>query len=607
MILLNRQTACGNDVSETKWSDVKMESEAIILDIVKPLARVPEIKDAKIKEETYKISKIEYGGRVDLLKKFEDLLKDKTMKISQIKALFAQVGNELKSRGYYLTDVQPNFNKIAQEVLVLNLNLCRFGDLNFYRASQGENDDVTIVPGNFKYGQKSRSQYDDWYFSERKFKSKMNFQPYEIFDYRRLHEKVTAINNYAYLSLITSLQRRTEKTEFKTGIFEGQVIDIDFLVNSDTPIHSSFQIDNTGTDETNEWRGQIDVQINSIVDLFDSLNFNLTTALDGSVVAGTGSYTTIWGNYQKHLVTIYGGASDLGVDDIVTSLDNDGDGWFVGAKYQYNNVPVPYFLNGIFPDAESNVALGMTHQNSRNQLLSQGTTLTNREITLTPFSFALNFSHAKEDKCFGRNALSYSLHMHFDGFLGADSDAEFDNFRRGASADYFYSQLHLSRIQQLPRSIFKGGILYIRADTQFTNDNLVSVEQKAIGGFNTVRGYREREFFGDKGTNLSIEFRTSQPVYERFRNEENWFKRIYDRGLSNKQYLLFADYGHVETNKPLPGEDRTTDIAGVGFGVRVRLGDYSHLRFDYGFALNNDIEGADIDSGRAHVVFKVGF
>jgi len=60
-------------------------------------------------------------------------------------------------------------------------------------------------------------------------------------------------------------------------------------------------------------------------------------------------------------------------------------------------------------------------------------------------------------------------------------------------------------------------------------------------------------------------------------------------------YLLsFWDYGLVNTIQPLPGNDPTYAISGVGFGARYALGVNFSMRCDLGFPLINPNVGISI-------------
>ena len=93
-----------------------------------------------------------------------------------------------------------------------------------------------------------------------------------------------------------------------------------------------------------------------------------------------------------------------------------------------------------------------------------------------------------------------------------------------------------------------------RFDMQLSDAPLLSLEQFAIGGRNTVRGYRENSLVRDEGSNASVEWRIP---YIR-------------REFGNRHELaLFADYG---STKNVDRETRgTKNISSVGLGLIGQL------------------------------------
>jgi hemolysin activation/secretion protein len=64
----------------------------------------------------------------------------------------------------------------------------------------------------------------------------------------------------------------------------------------------------------------------------------------------------------------------------------------------------------------------------------------------------------------------------------------------------------LGQAQYAHRVPKTGGQVLLRADIQWTRDPLLPLEQMAVGGVNTVRGYRENYMVRDTGYRASIEY-----------------------------------------------------------------------------------------------------
>lgn len=112
----------------------------------------------------------------------------------------------------------------------------------------------------------------------------------------------------------------------------------------------------------------------------------------------------------------------------------------------------------------------------------------------------------------------------------------------------------------------------LRIAGQLATQPLLSSEQFAIGGADTVRGYHEAEASGDLTLLGSAEWRSA--------NVADWFAGG-DARLSNVQALAFVDAGGVRTLQPAAGQAPTVLLSGAGVGLRVRAGGHSvNAEFD---------------------------
>jgi len=102
-----------------------------------------------------------------------------------------------------------------------------------------------------------------------------------------------------------------------------------------------------------------------------------------------------------------------------------------------------------------------------------------------------------------------------------------------------------------------------------------------------VRGYSQQILFGDQGFYGTLELHTpSWSFLGPGKNAQTPRDRFY--------LLSFWDYGLVNTIQPLPGNDPTYAITGVGFGARYALGANFSMRCDLGFPLINPDVGISI-------------
>jgi hemolysin activation/secretion protein len=118
-------------------------------------------------------------------------------------------------------------------------------------------------------------------------------------------------------------------------------------------------------------------------------------------------------------------------------------------------------------------------------------------------------------------------------------------------------------------------VLLIRSDIQLSNQELIPLEQVGLGGFETVRGYRQDLLLRDNAVFASVELR--YPLLRTFNGE----------GVL--QLTPFADLGRAWNSNPELDVDPRT-LFSIGLGLRWQYRDRMTLRFDWGIPLT------DVDS-----------
>lgn len=117
---------------------------------------------------------------------------------------------------------------------------------------------------------------------------------------------------------------------------------------------------------------------------------------------------------------------------------------------------------------------------------------------------------------------------------------------------------------------FGGVETLFRTDVQLSSDALPSLEQFAVGGHDSVRGYRENQLVRDQGVVSSVEVRL--PLW---RMKE---------GVPVLQLAPFFDLGHSWNRNRGPGS-RTT-LASLGVGLRWRVNRFADAQIYWGHDLN---------------------
>lgn len=116
--------------------------------------------------------------------------------------------------------------------------------------------------------------------------------------------------------------------------------------------------------------------------------------------------------------------------------------------------------------------------------------------------------------------------------------------------------------------------LFARADVQLADRALLGLEQFAVGGVRSVRGYPQNALIGDNGVAVSAELRW--PVYRDRRSD------------STLSLIPFIDIGAVwNEDGSRPGNSAVNTAIGTGLGVQWETSDRLLLRLDWGVPLTS--------------------
>ena len=239
------------------------------------------------------------------------------------------------------------------------------------------------------------------------------------------------------------------------------------------------------------------------------------------------------------------------------------------------------------------VGIGIDYKISDNNLLFGGTTVAQSPADIVQLDFEYN---ARQTDPTGETTLSAQLYYSPGNITSNNTDLAFNPLRQGATADYFYTRLHLEREQDLPFTGSLSGMMVRAALTgQYSSANLLASEQLGLGGFGSVRGYPERVLRGDIGWILNLELYSPE-----FHPSRDWFNFNVTDTL---RFLAFVDYAHGESVKNNPADplDDPADLLSAGLGLRYEFNDALRIRLDYGFRFMDLPAAADNNaSGGAH-------
>ncbi len=175
------------------------------------------------------------------------------------------------------------------------------------------------------------------------------------------------------------------------------------------------------------------------------------------------------------------------------------------------------------------------------------------------------------------------------GSLGSAA-TQFDNKRYLAAPGFSIVRAGVTREQDLPSDVQLWGTL----QGQLSNDALVSSEQFALGGADSIRGYLEAETLGDYGLTLQTELR-SPDVHK-------YLDKYIGNIIDSWRFHLFGDTGVVNVRDNLPLTRSTYGLSSVGVGTRVNLWGYLNGAVQDAQTLNS---GPDTRAGTNRVLFRV--
>ncbi len=312
-------------------------------------------------------------------------------------------------------------------------------------------------------------------------------------------------------------------------------------------------------------------------DLFhlgQQVNYQYTTSGNGDTLrAHAGSYIIPlpW----SHTLTFFGSYVDT-KGNVPPLIGLKGRSYQISGRY---SIPLPSLREASL-DFKESIAAGFDYKYNKNSL-----EFGNAPAAGTLYDveqFVLNYNGTETDP-YGQTSINEQLYISPGDWGGHNNDDAFDGAHTGATSDYVYNTLILERLTKLPAD----WSLVLRGTLQTSNANLAPSEQLGFGGYDSVRGYDEREVNSDDGYIFTTEVRSPSVSLG------DWFHCAEFK--DQLQLLAFWDYGSGSNHAPLPGEPSEIPLSSVGFGVRYAINTYLSVRYDYGFQLLRT--GFDNDHG----------
>jgi hemolysin activation/secretion protein len=179
-------------------------------------------------------------------------------------------------------------------------------------------------------------------------------------------------------------------------------------------------------------------------------------------------------------------------------------------------------------------------------------------------TYGLTIEFDNLDRFLGKNIafLDYShgriLQKHDISLSKIKADTRFDIVR-----------VDVARIQK----IYGYTNLMVRGSGQLTSDRLVSIEQKSLGGYGSVRGHEPALQMGDAGYTITGELMFAPPLIAE--------KTIFGQRIAQMmQFAVFFDHGGVYTSHLKAGEIPNEYLNGFGGGIRLFYKEVFRFKFD---------------------------
>jgi hemolysin activation/secretion protein len=378
---------------------------------------------------------------------------------------------------------------------------------------------------------------------------------------------------------LTNLNRVTPDRVVTPILKAGQTpgtVDVDLQVNDTLPVHASLDLNNRYTAGTPQLRltGQV-----SYSNLFDeqqsaSIQYQVAPENVSKVNAVVGSYVFRVPSWTNTSFAVYAVDSDSKVAAIGT-LSVIGTGQIFGTRIIETLTPLPNYTQSLtfgvdYKDFLENILITATQ--------SQVTPVHYLNWTVS-YAGTLSSPHSTTD-------FTLAANLGIRGLVNTTN--EFANKRFEGEPDYFYIRASVQHLQKLPW----GLQLFGSATGQATEDPLVSNEQLAVGGADTVRGYLEADALGDYGAYGTLELR------------QDWPARFLHVAPNAGYVLAFCDSGVVNIFDALPGQASRQTLAGCGAGFRFAGWHGLDLSFDWARAL---ITAAPVYAGDSRLEFDVRY
>jgi len=316
-------------------------------------------------------------------------------------------------------------------------------------------------------------------------------------------------------------------------------VEVDLKVQDELPLHGNVELNDRYSQDTSRTRLSASIRWDNLWNKQHSMGLTLQTSpsnvKENKVFSANYTVPLSGGDF----VALYGVKSDSDVSAVGT-LSVVGRGTILGARYIR---PLPgsetFFHSASF---------GVDHKDFDQSVLLIDSGGFNTPIKYMPFTLGWDGTWLEEGST---RKLGLSFNFHLQGLVGTEQ--QFADKRFKGRPAYAYLRGNASQDWKLPKDYGLG----VRASWQLAGQALISNEQFAIGGVDTVRGYLESAAMGDRGLALSLEAKSP--------NLATHFPSL-GESVTSLHALAFLDAAAVRVIDPISATDRFS-LSGVGLGL----------------------------------------
>jgi hypothetical protein len=446
----------------------------------------------------------------------------------------------------------------------------------------------------------------------------------------------------SYLDRVNRFRGRRVDAAVEASGEQGKVI-LDYMVREQKQFSVYAQTNNTGTEETGEWRTRLGAEYRQLLGLDDTLRLEYATSNFKDYQAGYFSYefTPVFPDYLK--LRAYGNWGRYSSSDVGLGLVNfSGESFTGGAALTWTPAYIKGFPLDIYGGAE------WLNASVNNSTVGGGST-----------DFFLPYVGIGTDKTTDKFTLAVNAEaqMNMPGVAGTDSGIDLDILGRSdTDNDFIIGKWNLLFSFYLEPIIFgkqwdqqetwwKSTRAHelsfsFRGQVAFDKARLAPQLQYVAGGLYTVRGYPESYTAGDTAMVGSFEYRFHIPRAFKPANQPKVKKKkagdtaepaeippvdaakahgfaFRPSGISTGPdwdliFRYFLDYGQTLNNYPFPYES-SRQLLGTGVGLELQIFKplFASARVDWGYALlgvdDPSVKRVDQGDSRLNVSFSIAW